>query len=301
MRRLLALLLFGCLFITAAFAAERPQRVSPASKPVASAVPAILSIIPAQCEPGQNVIIFGSGFGENGSVFLGSMEITAKNVTNKQIEFTIPAQIQPGIYALFVRRADGTVSRTYNFTVIPLRPVLNSLSPEQISSCAQDRDREITAQGHNFTENSLVLFDGAVIRSRFASPESLVFTVPQITGGLHQVQVKNYPETASLPVALTIETKPEINQVTVGDEHVNYYELLVDGKNFQQGSSLYVDGQRIGGRGGQEVAEREKLIFQDCGRLIYQRFPYSPVSKDFRIQVVNPGGESSRTVMVTAP
>ena len=102
-------------------------------------------------------------------------------------------------------------------------------------------------------------------------------------------------------MALTIETKPEVNQFTVGNEFVNYYELIIEGKNFQQNSSIYVDGQRIGGRGGQEVTERERLIFIDCNRLIYQRFPYSPVKKDFRIQVINPGGEGSQVVNVTEP
>jgi len=82
---------------------------------------------------------------------------------------------------------------------------------------------------------------------------------------------------------------------------VNYYELIIDGKNFDQNSSLYVDGLRIGGRGGQDVAEREKLVYVDCTRLIYQRYPYSPVNKDFRIQVMNSGNEASQVVNVTAP
>ncbi|GAC1448316.1 MAG: hypothetical protein PVSMB11_09820 [Desulfuromonadaceae bacterium] len=58
---------------------------------------------------------------------------------------------------------------------------------------------------------------------------------------------------------------------------------------------------QIGGRGGQDMAEREKLIYIDCTKLIYQRYPYSPVNKDFRLQVVNPGGEGSQVITVTAP
>jgi hypothetical protein len=58
---------------------------------------------------------------------------------------------------------------------------------------------------------------------------------------------------------------------------------------------------QIGGRGGQDMAEREKLIYVDCSKLIYQRHPYSPVNKDFRLQIVNPGGEASQVITVTAP
>jgi hypothetical protein len=284
------------------FAAERPQHSKTQTAPVAAApaAPAILSIIPAQGEPGSKVTIFGTGFGERVSAFLASVEIPAKVTDGKQLEFTIPS-LDAGLYALYLKRGDGVTGRAYNFTVLPLRPVLSELSPDLISSCAQGREREITALGHNFIENSLLLFDGAIIKSRFISSESIAFTLPLVAGGLHQVMIKNAPENASMPVGLTIETRPEIRQVMVGNEYVNYYELIIEGKNFQQNSSIYVDGQRVGGRGGAEVSEREKLIYVDCTRLIYQRYPYSPANKDFHIQVINPGSEASQVVNVTAP
>lgn len=289
------------------FSAERPQRVkqgaAPGPAPAASApAPTVLSIIPAQIEPGMRVMIYGSGFGERASVFLGSVEIPAKITDGRQAEFTVPAQMEAGLYALYVKRADGSAGRVYNFTVLPLRPVLNLLAPDHINSCAQGGEREVTAQGQNFTEHSQLFFDGAVIRSTLASPDALTFSVPQVAGGLHQVMVKNSSENASAPMALAVDTKPEISQITVGNEYVNYYELLIEGRNFQQNSSIYVDGMRVGGRGGQETLEqREKLIYIDCTRLIYQRHPYSPVNKDFRLQVVNQGGEGSQVVNVTAP
>jgi hypothetical protein len=113
--------------------------------------------------------------------------------------------------------------------------------------------------------------------------------------------VKNGPENGSVPFSLTLDTRPEISQVSIGNENVNYYEISIYGKNFHQNSSIYVDGQRIGGKGGQEIGEREKLIFIDCTRLLYQRHPYSSTNKDFRIQVFNQGGEGSQVVNVTAP
>jgi hypothetical protein len=96
-----------------------------------------------------------------------------------------------------------------------------------------------------------------------------------------------------------IETRPEIAQVMIGSRYVNYYELVIVGKNFQQNSSVYVDGQRIGGQG--DLAEREKLIYVDCTKLVYQRHPYSQVDKDFQVMVMNPGGEASQVINVSAP
>ena len=294
-----------CLFLAcSAPAAERPKRVKSevAPKPAPVVVPVtILSIIPAQAEPGAKVVLSGAGFGETASVFLGSVEISARITAARQAEFNVPPQLEAGLYALYLKRSDGTTGRSYNFTVLPVRPVLNSLHPSLISYCAAGKEREVIARGIGFGDTSMLFFDGAALSSTLLSPESLSFNVPNVPGGLHQVQVKNAPENSSVAQTLAIETRPEIGQVTVGDEHVNFYELIITGRNYNQNSSVYVDGLQIGGRGGQDMAEREKLIYIDCTKMIYQRHPYSPVNKDFRLQVVNPGGEGSQVITVTAP
>ncbi len=287
-----------------AYAAERPKRINGATVPksVPATVPVtILSIIPAQAEPGSKVMLSGSGFGETATVFLGSIEITARITAAKQAEFNVPPQLEAGLYALYLKRSDGTIGRSYNFTVLPLRPTLKSLQPVMISSCAVGKEREVIASGSNFASTSMLFFDGAALANTFISPESISFNVPTVPGGLHQVLVKNAPENSSMPLTFIVETRPEIGQVTVGNEHVNLYELIISGRNFNQNSSLYVDGMQIGGRGGQDMAEREKLVYVDCTKLIYQRHPYSPVNKDFRLQVVNTGGEGSQVITVTAP
>jgi hypothetical protein len=308
---LLVMTLFYCSGTIGLFAADRPLRVKPpvasdgasanTAAPVAAPAPAILSIIPAQAEPGGKVMMFGSGFGTQVSAYLGSVEIPARATDGKQVEFSIPQQLDPGIYALFLKRSDGAVSRPYNFTILPLRPVLSGLSPDVISSCTQGAEREVTARGQNFLEKSQLLFDGAVLKSRFLSPEALSFTVPQVPGGLHQVVVNNAPDNVTVAMGLMVETKPEIAQVMIGSKYVNYYELVIVGRNFQQNSSINVDGQKIGGFGGQDLGNRENLVYVDCNKMIYERHPYSQVDKDFRIMVINPGGEASQTISVTAP
>ena len=187
--RLLIAITFLCAGYGVVSAAERPHRAINPAAPAAVAAPAILSIIPAQAEPGGKVMMFGSGFGTRASAFLGSVEIPALVTDGRQVEFTIPQQLDPGLYALYLKRFDGAFSRPYNFTILPLRPVLNGLSPDVISSCAQGVEREVTARGQNFLEKSQLVFDGAVLKSRFVSSDALTFTVPNVVGGLHQVLV----------------------------------------------------------------------------------------------------------------
>lgn len=301
-RKISATIIFlATLAAFSAGAAEKPQKNKKISNRAAAApAPAVLSIIPAQAEPGTVVTISGTGFGDTVTVFLGTREIATRTVENRRVEFTVPVQFEAGIYVLFLKRADAATGRPYNFTVLPLRPVLSGLTPDQLNLCAEGKEREVTAVGQNFTERSTLYFDGSAIRSRLISAEAIVFTVPQVSGGLHQVVVKNSPENSSIPQGLSINTKPEINHVSIGNQYVNYYELVIEGKNFSQGSSIYVDGQRIGGRD-QPSSEREKLIYLDCSRMVYLRYPYSTVNKDFRVQVVNSEGQGSQVINVTAP
>ena len=49
------------------------------------------------------------------------------------------------------------------------------------------------------------------------------------------------------------------------------------------------------------ATDRERAIFSNCTQLIYQRYPYSTTPKNFTVQVLNPGGEESSMVRVSAP
>jgi hypothetical protein len=47
--------------------------------------------------------------------------------------------------------------------------------------------------------------------------------------------------------------------------------------------------------------ERERVIYGGCNRIIYQRHPYDTAEKSFTVQVINPNGESSSVIEVSAP
>ena len=275
---------------------------------------AIMSIIPAQGEPGTSVTLAGSGFSGRTTVFLGNTEVQAEVIGPKQLSFELP-HLPPGLYALFVKRGDGTTSRAYNFTLLAPKPVVDALSPDTIYACAANRDREVVVSGRNFQEKSQVLLDGAAIRSRFLSPETLSFMMPRVAAGLHNVQVRNAGDTISGAQGLLVDARPEIESVTIAEEFVNHYNLVIEGRNFNQDSMLVITEEReleqTGSQPAYEVkrlrngtasaTEREKTIFVNCYRLIYQRYPYSTTPKNFRLQVASPGGEESSVVQVSAP
>jgi IPT/TIG domain-containing protein len=307
-------ILIACVAGAAEVAPSAPMQEPLAGQESPSPL-SVLSITPVEGEPGSTVIISGTGFTENTAVLLATQELSATIIGDRQLSFEIP-DLPAGLYALFLKRGDGTVSRSFGFTLLPKRPIAIDLSPDTVYSCASGREREVVVSGHNFREGSQVLFDGAGIRGRYLSPESVSFVVPQVYGGLHQVQVRNPDGSMSGVLGLMIDAKPEITSVTSGEEYVNYYNLNIDGRNFQQGSTLVVmeersldlvapqlavDVKRLQSGGGAIGVERDRVVYLNCNRFIYQRYPYSTVPKNFKVQVLNPDGSESAVVSVSAP
>lgn len=289
MRSIASLLLMLLLATAAAVSAE--DNTAPA--------PSILSIIPGQAQPGSSVVISGGGFDTGSSLFLGIKEIPYQTVTDQQISFELP-QMPAGNYALYIRNKSGATSKAYSFNVTPVKPSVSALSVESAPLCSADGDRQIRVKGENFLEGAKVLFDGALIKGERISAEEMAFTIPHVPAGLHHVQVKNPGEALSSALALLITSQPEIRTVQQGTDYVNYYELNIEGINFQHRSTLIVDGRRVQS-GVPNPGDRDRLVFNNCNSLTYQRYPPDPSAKTFQIVLVNPNGEESSTFTVTAP
>lgn len=255
----------------------------------------VYSIVPSQGEPGTQVTVNGSGFTPGTQLLLAGKEVGGRVLDARQLIFSVPA-LPAGQYALSVRTDDGSV-RSYSFQIQSLRPVALALEPDQVTVCAHHNEREVTVRGRNFSEQAQLLFNGAIVRSTVLSSEAISFAVPPVGGGLHQVTVKNGDALAT-PLGLAVISAPTISSVARGADRVNQYELLIDGSNFQQNSVLMVDGVRVGGAGG---VQEERLVVQNCGRMVYLRRPLSSSPRSLTLQVVNPSGESSTAFSVSAP
>lgn len=292
--RALLALFFVCQ-IPAGAAGEPAERI-PGKRNTA---PAILSIAPSSGEPGTTVALYGSGFTEMTRVFLGERELTTEVSGMKHLSFEIP-NLGPGTYALYLRREDGGMSRVYNFTVQPAMPGIEALEPDTIYGCATVGEREVLIRGAKFQENSQVLLDGAVIRSRFVSSDTISVTIPSIPQGLHSVQVKNPGAPASSGMALLIDGTPEITAIRQGDDFVNYYILIIEGRNFRGDSRVVVDGKSMT-PSSVSIYDREKVRYVDCNRIVYERHPYDSTLKNFSVQIINVDGAESSLYQVSAP
>jgi hypothetical protein len=274
-------------------------RCAAADQAAAPGRAAVLSIVPASGEPGADVMLYGSGFSDGVHVWLGTVATKTRVSHPHELAFQVP-DLAPGTYAMFLKRSGAVVSRVYNFSVLAKTPLLESLDPDRLTVCGDDHRRELQVNGKNFVEQTQVLLDGAVIRSRFQSSESLVAKLPPINGGMHSIQLKNPGGTLSSPLALFMDSRPQVTAVSQGEQFVNYYQLIIEGRNFLRGSQVVVDGRPLSAAAVNPF-DREKVLYDSCSRLIYQRHPYDSNAKNFTVQVLNPNGEESEVVQVVAP
>lgn len=281
--------LFVFTVCSGAFAADLQKR-----KPLRQGV-IVLSVVPSRAAAGESVVITGSGITPGVQIKLGDLDVPFRQINQRQIEFQIPAETPPGLYALVIQEPDGT-RRSLAYTVLSGRPVITGITPERIAVCSSGSGRNVTVRGRNFAAATQLLFDGAIIGSQTVSSDEIVFVLPTVAGGLHQVAVRN-GSLVSVPFGLQVADGPEINNISVGNNMVNSYELIIDGYNFTPATQVVVNGAVVGG----SVTQTERVIFHDCTRLVYRRQPVLSTPSELRINLLNPGGQSSSVQVISAP
>lgn len=296
MKRLSSVSLALCLLALAAAPSLAGPSAVPAFPIQTAEKVTVYSISPTQAEPGSQVVITADGVNERTRVLLGGDDVPTQHPKAGTLTFEIPRHKTPGQYVLSIKGSNGS-QKAYSFKILPLKPEVVSLEPAQITSCTAATDPEITVFGRNFTERSQVLFNGMILPNRYISSESLTFNLPKISGGLHQVTVKDAQETAT-PLGLSVLTSPQISSVSIGQDHVNSYELIIYGNNFQQNSLVMIDGMPVDSSGSSPSG---RLLSIECSRIIYLRRPFSSTKRELRIQVVATDGEASEIATISAP
>ena len=166
-----------------------------------------------------------------------------------------------------------------------------------------------------------MLLEVIVILPRIVSPtriEARLRTFQQ--PGVYGLKVSNPDGAASLPHSIWVDGIPEISSVSQGATFLEYYEVIIQGKNFLPNSILIVKepetsltGQanrqfsfaaqgRGTSAGGAIIAPpRDRLTFIDCRTLVYDRYPTTTQSKSLQFSIVNPDGHRTDTYTADMP
>ena len=261
----------------------------------------ITAVFPSTAAPGASVTLSGGPFAAGDMVLIGDRRLAAASIAPTRLTFTVPA-LASGVYALAVERAGVRSAHNLQLRVAPPRIAL--LSPATLDSCTAASERQVTVSGSNFRPGAQLLLDNtALVADKLAETE-IIFTLPAVTPGLHQVQVVNPDNQRSLPHGLFLSSTPEITSVQSGADNVVEYELILSGRNFFFNSQLTANGAAVGKALGNISADgsvRETMRYVDCTTLIYTRRPFLREPHELSLQLVNPGGEQSNVYQLTTP
>jgi hypothetical protein len=266
--------------------------------PAMAGTPNLAGIVPAIAPPGSTVTIIGGPFGDETRVVFGDQILQPANIADKRLTFIVP-QLLEGDYLLYLQEGEALSERSLFFRILLPSPSIVDLNPSIIETCATGEQRQVELRGRDLQPGVQVLLDGVALAAE-RSGDSLTFNIPELVPGMHQVQLANPDGRHSLPVSLQIDALPEILDVSRGEENVNYYQLLIIGKNFSYKSTLVVNGQPIAPiyPGSLQV---DSIRYLDCNRLIYKRYPPSSQTRQINLQIINPDGRESPVFTFSGP
>lgn len=264
----------------------------------------ITAVVPSSAVPGASVNLTGGPFAAGDMVLIGDRRLAAATLAPTRLTFTVPAALPSGVYALAVERAGARSTHNLQLRVVQPPPRITFLTPATLDSCTMASERQVTVSGSHFRPGTQLLLDNTVLPVEKLAESEIVFTLPTVTPGLHQVQVVNPDNQRSLPHGLFLSNTPEITSVQSGADNVVDYELILSGKNFLFDSLLTVNGGAVGKALGNISADgsvRETMRYVDCTTLIYTRRPFLREPHELSLQIVNSGGEQSNVYQITTP
>jgi hypothetical protein len=273
------------------------------SHPPGTAAIEIVSISPSTAAIGSQVSVTGGPFEDGLRVLIGDLEVRPSMVAERQLAFEVPA-LPAGDYLLSLKRGEQATARPFLLRIVDPQPVILNLEPARVDLCSSGDQRRILVHGRDFAAGARLLVDGAQLPAERISSSRIEFTLPDLTVGLHRVQVIHSDGNGSLPFAVLIDGVPEIISVVPGEDRVVSYDLVIHGRNFAASSDLLVNGVSVKfslATTGKSGGGRDVLRFVDCQTLIYTRFPLDSDPEQLSLTVVVPGAERSTPFYITAP
>ncbi|MDO3379394.1 IPT/TIG domain-containing protein [Geoalkalibacter halelectricus] len=259
----------------------------------------IRSLSPSTGEPGARVAMTGGPFAPAVEILFGSEVLIPDQHEESRLVFTIPA-LPEGDYLVLLRHGEDTSPTGFTFRLVEPAPWIGSISPTQLDECTFEEERRVVISGRNFQTGAQVLVNQAAVPVDAVGSEEITFKFPPLTSGMHRVQVVNPSGKISLAHGLQISNIPEIQSVSIGADQVNFYEVVINGKNFQFNSRLLVNGEVV--RGAAAIRPSTEFVqVVDCRTLRYTRYPVSREPRQVNLQIVNPGGEQSAVYTATIP
>ena len=266
--------------------------------PVGAAVQ-ITSLSPDSASPGTKITVTGGPFTQGVTVLVGEAQVQPTILDDRRLTFVLP-DLPPGQYVLRLDEAGQVSLRPMLFRMVAPQPQILGIAPAEYDQCLTDSPPQITVSGKGFAASATLLIDGVTVPVESASSDRLLLSPPPLRPGPHQFVVVNPSGDRSLPSGMRVNGTPEISSITIGDNDVTSYQLIIDGKNFLASSQLLVNGRRIP-MNRYSPPEQENATVDDCRTIVYHRHPVSSQSQQIAFQILNPEGMQSKVMYLQVP
>jgi hypothetical protein len=279
----------------------------------------LTAVYPQIAYAGSPVTLIGGPFGPEIRIDLAGRLLRPSSIGPRQLVFLAPP-LPVGDYALFLRDGEQTSPQTFSLRIELPPPVINALVPDRLDECATPEQRQVSLRGAAIQSGAQLLLDGAVIPFSHEDEQSLSFTPTPLRAGSYGLQLVNPDGKKSLPHTLWISNLPEIESVSEGENFVNYYQVLIRGKNFFHNSVLliseypggfddlpprqrFIPAQGSAAFSGDRarLSQSENLRYQDCHTLVYNRYPATGQAIRLVLRIGNPDGQQSEPFEVSLP
>jgi hypothetical protein len=272
----------------------------------------IISLAPSRGAPGTLVTVSGGPFSSATQAFLGSHYVAPLHILENRLEFTVP-YLPAGQYLLTIQDETSVAEQAFQFEVMAPVPRITELKPSNIDVCYLEDGQRIEVSGHNFLPEAVLLVNDMVVPTNVVEPTRIEARLQGFRQpGVYGVLVRNPDDATSLPHSLWINSIPDIDSIEQGDEFLDYYEVIIHGKNFLPNSILvvkepedsmtgqfyrqfsFVARNRDASGGVSAITpQKDRLVFLDCQTLIYYRYPAVNQKKSLGFMVLNPDGNKT--------
>jgi hypothetical protein len=250
----------------------------------------IFALMPSQVEPSSPVKVYVNDLPKKARFYIGEKRVPHNTIEDDLISIGAP-NISAGDYPLYFKGLDGCRSNIVSLKIKESRPVISSLTPDQIYYCTPSSDRITLLKGDNFSKETKILFDDIVVGSNYVSDKKLEVKIPQAKNGLHRIKAVNPDGGTSLSHNFYIEGTPVIYDVSIGIRYDEHYELIIAGENFLWGALPIVEGKEAKG----------ETTYKGCNMLVYDRHPQSDSPSEISLEVTNPDGHKSNSFYLSTP
>ncbi|MCX7991615.1 MAG: hypothetical protein N2999_06245 [Proteobacteria bacterium] len=272
----------------------------------------IQSISPVDIYPGSEITLSGKDLTGNITLTIADRELKALYVNNDRLRFSIPSDMEGGIYILRIRSEKKDLLPPIPLAIKRKEFSVKRFYPESIDRCGNG-NFTISLEGDNLNLVKKISSPDMGALQFYSSKNKITINIPSdsLINLSSNLNIYLYDENEKIKdiVPVRVTSKPFIESVGIVEKEVTNLTLKITGRNFLYPVKLFVNGELIREKDkdfrtynrDKSSPNLDKYEVLNCKEIVYKIYPTTFDTKDILISLENPTGERSNTYSITIP